>query len=76
MTRQRLGQRITLRRFTEETVGDLLRSLGGEAPPADLLRVVFHETEGNPFFVEEVFQHLSEQGRLFDEDGRLRTDLQ
>ena len=75
LTRQRLGHRIVLRRFSEETVGDLLQSLGGEAPPPDLVQVVFHETEGNPFFVEEVFQHLSEQGRLFDAEGRWRTDL-
>ncbi|MEE8346410.1 MAG: tetratricopeptide repeat protein, partial [Dehalococcoidia bacterium] len=32
------------------------------------------ETEGNPFFVEELFQHLAEAGRLFDAKGHWRSD--
>ncbi len=31
--------------------------------------MIYRETEGNPFFVEEVFQHLWEEQRLFDKDG-------
>ncbi len=53
----------------------MLQALSGEAPPADLIAAVYAETEGNPFFVEEVFQHLSEEGRLFDDDGHWRSDL-
>ena len=44
-------------------------------PPAHLATAVYAETEGNPFFVEEVFQHLSEEGRLFDAKGRWHADL-
>src|SRR4029453_9033499 len=33
------------------------------------------ETEGNPFFVEEVYLHLVESGVLLDERGRIRPDL-
>jgi len=36
---------------------------------------VFDETEGNPFFVEEVFRHLVEEGKVFDENGEFRTNL-
>jgi len=36
--------------------------MSGRPAPPSLARVVFHETEGNPFFVEEVFQHLKEEG--------------
>ena len=36
---------------------------------------MFKETEGNPFFVEEVYQHLSEEGKLFDESGAWKSDL-
>ena len=75
LTRQRLARRIALRRLPEEQVGDLLAALGGAAPPSELVRVIFHETEGNPFFVEEVFQHLSEEGRLFDDESNWRSDL-
>ena len=36
---------------------------------------MFEETDGNAFFVEEVYQHLLEEGRLFDADGKWKTAL-
>ena len=74
-TRQRLAHKVTLRRLPETEVGAMLRALGGADPPAQVVTAVQAETEGNPFFVEEVFKHLSEEGRLFAADGRWRTDL-
>ena len=53
----------------------MLRALSGQEPPASLVQAVYSETEGNPFFVEEVFQHLAEEGKLFDAQGRWRSDL-
>ena len=75
LTRQRLATRLVLRRLDEAGVNALLAALGGSAPPAPLVQVIVKETEGNPFFVEEVFQHLKEEGRLFHTDGAWRTDL-
>ncbi len=75
LTRQRLAQRVPLDRLGEDGVGQMLEALSGQTPPAALTSVVFAETEGNPFFTEEVFHHLSEEGRLFDEQGAWRTDL-
>ena len=75
LTRQRLAQRISLKRLPAERVADLLGALGGASPPAALARVIHEETDGNPFFVEEVFAHLKEEGRLFDASGKWRTDL-
>jgi tetratricopeptide (TPR) repeat protein len=75
LTRQRLATRVALRRLDEAGVGALLAALGGSAPPPPLAQVIFQETEGNPFFVEEVFQHLEEEERLFAADGTWRTDL-
>ncbi len=75
LVRQRLARRITLRRLPQASVGDLLESLAGSRPPDSLVRVIYHETEGNPFFVEEVFEHLSEEGKLFDEEGRWKSDV-
>ena len=66
---------MALRRLDEAGVSALLAALGGSAPPAPLVQVIFQETEGNPFFVEEVFQHLKEEGRLFAAEGAWRTDL-
>ena len=37
--------------------------------------MIDRETEGNPFFVEEVYLHLVESGVLLDEHGRVRPDL-
>jgi class 3 adenylate cyclase/tetratricopeptide (TPR) repeat protein len=75
LTRRRLAVRIALRRLSEEGVRAMLAGLAGQEPPPHLIQVVYAETEGNPFFTEEVFKHLAEQGRLFDADGRFRTDL-
>ena len=75
LTRQKLAERLPLKRLPEEAVAELLAALGGSEPPEPLVRVIFHETEGNPFFVVEVFQHLSEEGKLFDESGAWKTDV-
>jgi tetratricopeptide (TPR) repeat protein len=75
LLRQRLARRLSLRRLGAGGVEQMLAAMSGSAPPASLVKVVHGETDGNPFFVEEVFQHLREEGKLFDADGRWRTDL-
>jgi tetratricopeptide (TPR) repeat protein len=76
LVRQRLATRMALRRLPAEGVSELLSAMsGGLIAPPSLSRIIFAETEGNPFFVEEVFQHLKEEGRLFDESGQWRTDM-
>jgi tetratricopeptide (TPR) repeat protein len=75
LLRQRLASRISLQRLPQPDVESMLRGLSGHPPPAALSRVIFAETEGNPFFVEEVFKHLAEDGKLFDASGTWRTDL-
>ena len=74
-TRQRLAHKVALARLPQTGVGEMLEALSGQTPPAHLVTAIYAETEGNPFFVEEVFQHLSEEGRLFDAEGRWRADL-
>lgn len=75
LVRQRLATRIALRRLQESSVHELLAKMSGSAPPSGLAKAVFRETEGNPFFVEEVYQHLSEEGKLFDASGAWKADL-
>jgi class 3 adenylate cyclase/tetratricopeptide (TPR) repeat protein len=75
LARRRLARRLPLGRLPQENVAEMLRALAGQEPPARLVEVIYAETEGNPFFTEEVFKHLAEEGRLFDADGRFRTDL-
>src|SRR3989454_6783649 len=76
LVRQRLAHRIALKPLPEAGVQAMLRALTGQPPPAALVQAIYRETEGNPFFVEEVYQHLLEQGRLLDAEGRWRTDIQ
>jgi tetratricopeptide (TPR) repeat protein len=74
--RQRLVERVNLRRLSFDGVREMVAALAGQPAPEPLVRVIDRETEGNPFFVEEVYLHLVESGVLLDEYGRLRTDLQ
>jgi hypothetical protein len=75
LTRQRVAKRILLRRLTADGVAAQLHALAGSAPPDSIAALLHRETDGNPFFVEEVFQHLREEGRLFDAGGQWRADL-
>ena len=68
--RRRLAHRIALKRLPEASVTVMLAALSGQDPPHPLVRALYGETEGNPFFVEEVYQHLAEEGKLFDAKGR------
>ena len=75
LTRQRLAHKIALKRLTQARVADLLAAMADQPAPDPLVRAIFRETEGNPFFVEEVYQHLAEEGKLFDAAGQWRADL-
>ena len=74
--RRRLVERVNLRRLSFDGVGAMLRSLAAQSVPEHLVQVIDRETEGNPFFVEEVYLHLVESGVLLDAQGRVRSDLQ
>ncbi len=73
--RRRLIDRIGLRRLSFGGVRAMVEALAGQPPPEELVRVIDSETEGNPFFVEELYLHLAESGVLLDERGRVRADL-
>ena len=44
--------------------------------PESLVSLIFEESQGYPFFVEEVYRHLIEQGKVFDAAGQFRTDVE
>ena len=75
LTRQRLAHKLALGRLDERGVAEMLKVLSNLDPPPALVTAVYTETEGNPFFTEEVFHHLAEEGRILDEQGEWRTDL-
>jgi tetratricopeptide (TPR) repeat protein/predicted Ser/Thr protein kinase len=74
--RERLVTRITLRRFDAAETSAQLGALLGENVSGDFTDAVFRETEGNPFFVEEVLKALIDKGSVKRESGRWqRCDL-
>jgi class 3 adenylate cyclase/tetratricopeptide (TPR) repeat protein len=75
MVRAQIVERIHLSRFDASGVADVLQALSGRTPPQAIVDAVYSETEGNPFFVGEVYRHFVEEGRVFDASGEFRTDL-
>ena len=75
LNRKRLAQRLNLERLPQEGVAGMLAALGGASPPEALVVGIYRETEGNPFFVEEVYQHLEDEGALHRNDGTWRPNL-
>jgi class 3 adenylate cyclase/tetratricopeptide (TPR) repeat protein len=72
LRRERLVERVSLHGLDAETVAALIGAIGGQTPPADFAALVYAETEGNPFFVEEVLVHLAESGALQQENDEWR----
>jgi tetratricopeptide (TPR) repeat protein len=74
--RERLVTRIVIHRFDAAETSAQLAALLGEGVGADFCDAVYRETEGNPFFVEEVLKALIEQGSVRRESGQWkRCDL-
>ncbi len=76
LLRLRVTDEIVLRRLSENEVAAVLLARAGSPPPAEVLSLVYFETDGNAYFVEELFRHLVEAGKLFDAHGHWRTDVQ
>ncbi len=68
--RERFTTRIVLKRFNAEETRAQIAALLDENISGDFSEAVYRETEGNPFFVEEVMKALIEQGSVRRESGR------
>ena len=62
----RHGRRLPLRGLRERDVGAVVEQVAGTRPPERVVRAIHDATEGNPFFIDEVVQLLSAEGRLQD----------
>jgi class 3 adenylate cyclase/tetratricopeptide (TPR) repeat protein len=76
LERRRQVDRIRLERLSLGGVRTMVEALAKQPAPEKLVHLIESETEGNPFFVEEVYLHLAESGALFDENGRVRQDME
>jgi tetratricopeptide (TPR) repeat protein len=61
--------------LSRDAVGQMLHGLSLREAPENLLSLIFEESQGYPFFVEEVYRHLIEEGKVFDTDGKFRKDI-
>jgi tetratricopeptide (TPR) repeat protein len=71
--RERAAVRVHLKRFGADDTGAMLAVLlGDECLSAEFCASIHRETEGNPFFIEEVVKTLVEEGQLVCEAGGWR----
>ena len=61
--------------LSKDAVGQMLRGLSQREAPESLLSLIFEESQGYPFFVEEVYRHLVEEAKVFDTAGQFRKDI-
>ncbi len=66
---------LALRGLPESAVARMIRALSGHEPPPSIVTLFHTGTDGNPFFVEELYRHLVERAQLFDSAGEFRRDL-
>ena len=69
INRARLATRLKLERLDEDQTRDLLDAIFEEETSREFLEGIYRETEGNPFFIEEVCKALVEEGKLYYADG-------
>ena len=70
LRRARSFDRLLVKGLNARSTTALIRAWAGGDPPSTFSRAVHEETEGNPFFVEEVLHHLRDCGSLDPDDGR------
>jgi tetratricopeptide (TPR) repeat protein len=70
LQRERLATRMKLPRLDREGTRELLEVLFAQEITPEGVDGVWRETEGNPFYIEEVCKALVESGKLYYQDGR------
>ncbi|MDX1417122.1 MAG: protein kinase, partial [Candidatus Promineifilaceae bacterium] len=70
MRRERLGHHLKLNRLDHAETGTLLATLLDGDVTKEFLDEIYQQTEGNPFFVEEMCKALINSGHLFFAGGR------
>jgi DNA-binding SARP family transcriptional activator len=70
LRRERLMTNLEIRGLPEQDASELVRLKAGGTPSADFVRALYRETEGNPFFIEEIVRHLLDSGVSSQEAGQ------
>jgi DNA-binding SARP family transcriptional activator/tetratricopeptide (TPR) repeat protein len=75
LRRDRLFERVSLRGLERDDVGELIAAHAGHDASAGVVGAVHEQTDGNPFYIEEVLRHLIETGVLVERDGSWASAL-
>jgi class 3 adenylate cyclase len=73
LRRQHRVVRIPLQRLSDEDVEEMISGHFGSTTAPDIIASIAEETQGNPFFVEEITIHLQDEGAI-DAEGRWISD--
>ncbi|HUA36317.1 MAG TPA: AAA family ATPase [Candidatus Binataceae bacterium] len=69
---------ITLSGLQREELASLLKIIGDDDAPTDLIEAFNHATEGNPLFFRELLLHLFEEGKILQQgsgwNARLKVE--
>jgi class 3 adenylate cyclase/tetratricopeptide (TPR) repeat protein len=68
LRRDGLAERITVAGLDQTSTGALVSALAGRPASDDIIKTLHAETDGNPFFIEELLTHLVEAGGAHTED--------
>ena len=74
LRREHRVERIPLPRLTEDEVGSMIDSYFGTDIAPDVIESISEETQGNPFFIQEITTHLQDEGAI-DETGTWISDI-
>ncbi len=68
LNRERLATPLDLARLSRTETSDLLAYMFAEEPTPEFSDSLYRQTEGNPFFLEEVCKGLINQGKIYYRD--------
>jgi serine/threonine protein kinase/tetratricopeptide (TPR) repeat protein len=69
LNRQRQGSRLKLQRLDLDQTCEMLAAIFATEITPEFLDGIYRETDGNPFFIEEVCRALVDSGAVYYQDG-------
>ncbi len=68
MSRERLFSKLSIGRLDKKAVNEMVSGIFGKPINGKFVDLLYEETKGNPFFIEEVIKSLVEEGKIDIED--------
>jgi len=68
MSRERIFVKMTINRLDKNSVYEMVNSIFGRPINTKFIDLIYEETKGNPFFIEEVIKSLVEEGKIDIDD--------